>query len=97
VSRHRRFQQPLRDQIGGNGGRGRGVRVVLDRETEVPGDTAARKLDDVFARTEELDDAEGEIGEANRIGGLRRHEKLVQGSCVGCPWAASRRAPRQAR
>jgi hypothetical protein len=59
------------------------VSIVLDRKTEVPGDTAARKLDDVFTGAQEFDDAEREIGKAERISGFRRYQELLQGLCVG--------------
>ena len=57
--------------------------VVLDRQTEVPADIAARKLDDVFTGAQEFDDAEREIGETERISSLRRYQELFQGLGVG--------------
>ena len=57
--------------------------IVLDRKAEVPGDTAARKLDDVFAGAQQLDDAEREIGKAEGISGFRRYQELLQGFGVG--------------
>ena len=59
------------------------MRIVLDRKTEVTGDASARKFDDVFTGSQEFDDAEREIGEAERISGFRREQKLLQGLCVG--------------
>ena len=50
LPRHGRLQQPLGDQVGVAAVRGGGVGIVLDRQTEVPGDAASRQLDDVFAR-----------------------------------------------
>ena len=46
--------------------------IVLDRQTEVPGGTVSRKLDDVFPGAQQLDDAERKIGKAQRISGFRR-------------------------
>src|ERR1022692_4093279 len=46
TSRHCCLQQSLCNHIGVSAVRGGGVSVILDRKTEVPGDTASRKFDD---------------------------------------------------
>ncbi len=72
------FQQALGDQIGvaaiGSGG----VGVVLDRKAKVPRRALARKLGDVFARPQELDHGEGQVGEPKRIGGFLLRQELLQ-------------------
>ena len=57
--------------------------IVIHRQTKVPGNAAARKLDSVFAGAEKLDDAERKVREAKRIRGLRRCQKLLQSLGVG--------------
>jgi hypothetical protein len=53
--------------------------IIPDRETEMSGGAASRKFDDVFTGAQELDDAEGKIGKAERVRGFRRNEELLQG------------------
>ena len=65
------FQQPLRDQIRVPTVRGCGVSIIPDRKTEVSGGAASRKFDDIFTGAQELNDAEGKIGKAERISGFR--------------------------
>ena len=79
TSGHRCFQQPLRDQIGVSAVRGCGVIIIPDRKTEVPGGTLPRKFDDIFAGAHQLDDAEGKIGKAERIGGFRHMPGIAPG------------------
>ena len=57
--------------------------IILDRKTEVTGDTASREFDDVLTGAEEFDDAEREIGKTERIGGVRCDQELLQDLCVG--------------
>lgn len=83
MSRQRRFQQTLGDQIGVAAVRGSGVSIILDRQAEVPGRAGSRKFDDVFPGAQELDNAEGKIGKAKRIGGFYPDQELFQGFWVG--------------
>ena len=53
--------------------------IISDRKTEVSGGAASGKLNDIFTGAQELDDAEGKIGKAERISGFRRYEELLQG------------------
>ena len=81
-ARHGGLQQTLREQIGVAAIRGRGVCVVLDRETEVPRGRGVGPFCDVFARSQEFDHRQGQIGEAQRIGGTLRDEKFVEGGGI---------------
>ena len=57
LSREHRFNQPLRDHVGEAAvGRG-GVRVVLNRETKMSGRNIAGSLQNIFAGTNEFDNA----------------------------------------
>jgi hypothetical protein len=58
------------------------VRIILDRQAEVSGRAVSRKFDHVFTGAQELDDAEGKIGKAERIGGLGLDQELFQGFWV---------------
>jgi len=65
-----RFDQPLRDDVGkAPVGRGR-VRVILHGKSEVPLLGIARTLQNIFARSNQLDDRQREVGEVIGIGGL---------------------------
>jgi hypothetical protein len=55
------------------------VRIILDRQTKVPGSAASRKFGDVFTGAQQFDDAEGQIGKAERISGFRHYQELLQG------------------
>ena len=66
------FSEALRDEIGKAAVRRRRVRVVPHREPEVPSARAARDFERVFARAQELDDRQREIGKAHRGRPARR-------------------------
>ena len=65
----RRFEQTLRDQVRIPTIRCRRVGVVVDGESEVPFGLLARKLEHVFAATQQFDYGERYIGESKRIVG----------------------------
>ena len=72
VPGERRLEQTLRQQIGIAAVGRRRVRVVLHGEPEMAGRLAARRIDDVLARSEQLDDRQRQIRKAVRIGVLPR-------------------------
>ena len=63
-----RLEHPRRDQIGKSAVRSGRVRIFVQRQAEVTDRLGPGSLDDVLARTHQLDDDERKIGEAQRIG-----------------------------
>ena len=57
---------------------GRGVCVVLDRETEVPRGRGVGPFCDVLARAQEFDHRQGQIRKAQRIGSTLCDEEFVE-------------------
>ena len=54
------------------------MRVVLHSKTEVPGCGFARALQNVFTRTDELDDGQGDVGKVLGIGSFSAQQEIVQ-------------------
>src|SRR5262249_14931062 len=77
--RHRRFEEPVCDQVWeAPVGRG-GMRVVADGETEMPLGGLARTLHHVLTLAEKLDHGEGQVGEAHGVSLVARGEEALQG------------------
>ena len=89
----RRLEQPLRDQVGITPiGRGR-VGVVLHGQPEVPGPLFAGPLEGVLPGAEQLDDAQREIRETQRVGRrVARARKRWSARASGAGRQVSRRA-----
>ena len=83
TSAHGCLQQPLCDQIGKSAVRGCRVIIIFNRQAEMAGRSIFRKFDRVLTRAQELNDAERQIGKAERVGGLCANEELLQRGCVG--------------
>ena len=60
-----------------------GVRVVLHGEAEVPDRLLAGLLQHVLACAHRLDDGQGEIGKAQRVGLAAADQELLQRNRIG--------------
>ncbi len=77
------FQQAVRDQVGEAAVGGGGVGVIFDRQPEMARRLVARKIGGVFARAQQLDDGQRQIGEAQRIGLPRLGQEGFQRLRIG--------------
>ena len=82
----RRLEEALGDEVGESPVGRRRVRVVPHGEPEVSVGRAARRVEDVLARAEELHHREREIGEARGVRPASRGEERLERARVRRPW-----------
>ena len=77
------LKQPLRDDIGKPPVGGSRVRVVLDREAKVSLYRLSGTFQNVFARADQLDDCQRDVGKVIRISCLSLKQEIIQSFGIG--------------